>query len=111
MNDSHIRKRRLVLSVGVLLGVTFVATFGIVAVNVSNSVGKPLWDSWSAHSDRLTQEEVRGARIEKEAREQTYKTLCPAYFEASFFDRWLRYRDLRWCGSFRDRMTSHSSEI
>lgn len=108
MIDSHIRKRRLVLSVGILLGVTFVATLGIAAVIVSNSVGQLLWDSWSANSKRLTQEEVRGARIEKEAREQTYMTLCPPYFEASFFDRWVRYHDRRWCESFRDRMTSQS---
>lgn len=96
MSDGHIRKRRLVLSVGVVLGVTFVATLSIAAVINLNSVGQPLWDSWSVHSKRLTQEEVRGARIEKEARQQTYKILCPAYFEASFFDRWLRYRDRRW---------------
>lgn len=108
MIDSHIRKRRLVLSVGLLLGVTLVATSGIVAVNVSNSLGRPLWDSWLAHSERLTHEEVRGARIENEAREQTYRTLCPAYFETSSMDRWLRYRDLRWCESFRERMTSQS---
>ncbi|WP_313059683.1 hypothetical protein [Agrobacterium cavarae] len=108
MIDSHIRKRRLVLSVGLLLFVTFVATFGIVAVNVSNSLGQPLWDSWLAHSERLTKEEKRGARIETEAREQTYETLCPAYFEASFFDRWVRYNDRRWCESFHDRMTSQS---
>ncbi len=105
---NHNRKRRLVLSVGVLLAVTFVATLGIAAVIVSNSVGRPLWDSWSVHSERLTQEEVRGARIENKAREQTYRTLCPEYFEASFMDRWLRYRDLRWCKSFRERMTSQS---
>lgn len=108
MIDSHIRKRRIVLSVGVLLGVTVVATLGIAAVIILNSVGQPLWVSWSAHSERITQEEVRGAGIENEAREQTYKTLCPAFFEASFFDRWLRYRDRRWCQSFRDRMTSQS---
>ncbi len=108
MSNGHIRKRSLVLSVGVLLGVTFVVTLGIAAVIVSNSVGQPLWNSWSAHSRRLAQEEVRGARIEKEAREQTYLTLCPPYFEASFFDRWLRYRDLRWCESFSHRMTSQS---
>ncbi len=75
MSNGHIRKRSLVLSVGVLLGVTFVVTLSIAAVIVSNSVGQPLWNSWSAHSRRLAQEEVRGARIEKEAREQTYLTL------------------------------------
>ena len=108
MIDNHNRKRRLVLSVGALLGLTFVATLGIAAIIIFNSVGRPLWDSWSANSQRLTQEEIRGARIEKEAREQTYMTLCPPYFEASFFDRWLRYRDLRWCESFSHRMTSQS---
>ena len=104
MIDSHIRKRRFVVCVCIILGVTFVATSGIVAVNVSQSLGQFLWNSWTAHSERLTHEEVRGARIENEAREQTYRTLCPAYFETSSMDRWLRYRDLRWCESFKDRM-------
>lgn len=108
MIDSHNRKRRLVLSVGVLLAVTFVATLGFAAVIIFSSVGRPLWDSWSVHSERLTQEEAQGARIENEAREQTYRTLCPAFFEAPLMDRWLRYRDLRWCESFRERMTSQS---
>ena len=108
MVDSHTRKRRLVLFVGVLLSVPFAATLGIAAALIYNSMGQPLRDSWSAHSGRLAQEEAMGARIENEAREQTYQTLCPAYFEASFLDRWLRYGDLRWCESFRDRMTSQS---
>lgn len=106
MIGSHIRKSRVVLFVGVLLGVPFVATLGIAAVLIYNSMGQPLWDSWSAHSGRLAQEEARGARVEQEAREQTYQTLCPAYFDASLFDRWLRYSDLRWCETFRNRMTS-----
>ncbi|MFK0209186.1 hypothetical protein [Agrobacterium sp. NPDC090283] len=108
MIDSHTRKRRLVLFFGMLLGIPFFATIGIAAVVISSTMGTTIWNSWSAHSDRLTQEEARGARIEKEAREQTFQTLCPDYFEVSFFDRWLRYRDRRWCESYRHKIARQS---
>ncbi len=104
MIDSHVRKRRLVPFTGVLMGVPFVATLGIAAIILVNSVGQPLWVSWSAYSARLAKEEARGVLIENEAREQTYRALCPTYLEASYFNRWMRYRDFRWCKSFKDRM-------
>lgn len=108
MIDNHVRQRRRVLFLGVVVGAPIFATLVIAAALISNSIGPMIWNSWSAHADRVAQEEARGAHIETEARKQTFQTLCPDYFEASFFDRWLRYRDRGWCESFRHRIPVQS---
>ena len=108
MVDNHVRKRRRVLFLGVVVGAQIFATLVIAAALISNSIGPMIWNSWSTHADRVAQEEARGTHIETEARKQTFQTLCPDYFEASFFDRLLSYRDRGWCESFRDRIPVQS---
>ncbi|WFU00677.1 hypothetical protein QA648_10885 [Rhizobium sp. CB3171] len=103
MSDRDAGKRTLVIFLGSLVGVPLIATLAIAAVVVASTMGAMVWNSWSANESRLRQEEERGARIEMAAREQTFLTLCPEYFQASFLDRWFRYRRLSWCEDYRDR--------
>ncbi|MGG6893767.1 hypothetical protein [Rhizobium sp. BR 315] len=106
--DAHVRKRRIVLLLGALVGIPSLATLVIAAIIVFSSISPMIWNSWSTHADLLAQEQARGARVEKAAQEETFTTLCSAYFEASFFDRWLRYRDRHLCEAFRNGMPGRS---
>ncbi|WP_145965014.1 hypothetical protein [Rhizobium leguminosarum] len=104
MSDRHTGKRAFVIFLGSLVGIPLIATVAIAAVLITSTLGMMIWNSWSANESSLQQEEARGDRIEKAAREQTFLTLCPQYFQASFPDRWLGYGRFSWCEDYRDRM-------
>ncbi|MGZ2484842.1 hypothetical protein ACVITL_003365 [Rhizobium pisi] len=104
MSDRYAGKRTFVIFLGSLVGVPLIATVAIAAVLIAGTLGTMIWNSWSANESRLQQEEARGARIGKAAQEQTFLTLCPQYFQASFLDRWVGYRRFSWCEDYRDRM-------
>lgn len=101
--ESGLRRWIMILLASVFalpLGATLLmASYTLVTTAVPMIVG-----SWSAHSSRLQREEDRVARIEKDAQEMVFQTVCPDYFSASFLSRWTGYRHLSWCEDYRDRM-------
>lgn len=63
-----------------------------------------VWGSWSANWTRVHANDAHVEMVRHKAEEQTFRQVCPDYFEASWIGRRWNFSDLSWCENYRDRM-------
>lgn len=74
-----------------------------LTILVGATVMNPIFTGWIG--GYLTHQKIQSQGVE-ESREATYKVLCTAYFNASFFERWTNsiHFGNGWCEDYKHRL-------
>lgn len=93
------------ISIGAALVTLPIGAFAIYALGAAIlAIGPTIWDSFSSHMARRDAGIAISAKNEQMARDRSYASACPSYFEASFVDKLIGFRHLSWCEDYADKM-------
>jgi hypothetical protein len=96
---------RGISKIGLIIGMVAIASGVVYFSGVAfASIVPQAWGSWSAHVARIEATNARTAKIQASAEENSYAIVCEDYFEASFFEKMWKARNLKWCEKYEDRM-------
>ncbi len=96
---------RGISKIGLIVAIVAISTGVVYFSGVAfASIVPQAWSSWSTHVARIQAENARTAKIQASAEENSYAIVCEDYFEASFFEKMWKARNLKWCEKYADRM-------